>query len=66
LLSGGLIVVWYVKARRPERPIFSILCLEVHQVLENVSEQRAEGCEVWIEDVDGKQVDEKSLVQSQR
>jgi hypothetical protein len=59
-------MVWYVKARRPERPIFSILCLEARQVLENVGEQRAAGCEVWIEDVDGKQVDEKSLVQSQR
>jgi hypothetical protein len=58
-------MVWYVKSRRPDQPIFSILCLESRQVLENVKEQRSEGCEVWIEDVDGKQVDEKSLAQGQ-
>jgi len=62
---GRLTVVWYVKFRRPDRPIFSIVCLEARQVLENVTEQRSEGCEVWIEDVDGKQVDEKMLAQGQ-
>jgi hypothetical protein len=56
-------MVWYVKARRPGRPIFSIVCLEARQALENVDEQRLQGCEVWIEDVDGKRVDEKKLAQ---
>jgi hypothetical protein len=52
---------WYVRARRPDWPIFSIRRLESRQVLENVTEQRSERGEVRIEDVDGKQVDDKSL-----
>jgi hypothetical protein len=52
---------WYVRARRPDWPIFSIRRLESRQVLENVTEQRSERGEVRIEDVDGRQVDDKSL-----
>jgi hypothetical protein len=58
-------MAWYVMARRPDWPIFSIRRPEPRQVLENVNEQRSEGCEIWIEDVDGKQVDEKSLAKAQ-
>ena len=54
-------MAWYVRGRRPDWPIFSICCLESRQVLEQVNEQRLEGCEVWTEDVDGRQLDEKSL-----
>ena len=54
-------MAWYVRARQPDWPIFSICCLESRQVLKQVNRQGLKGCEVWTEDVDARQLDEKSL-----
>ena len=51
-------MTWYVKAKAPDREIVQILCDEPNQVISNMSDQRKTARQVWIEDENGKQMDE--------
>jgi hypothetical protein len=55
-------MTWYVKARYQNGEIAPILVDDPKKVLEHVAEQRAYGrLEVWIEDANGKRVDESAF-----
>ncbi len=54
-------MTWYVKARDTEGAVYSILCDEPAQVLENLAEQRIMGRDAWIEDTSGKIINESIL-----
>jgi hypothetical protein len=51
-------MTWYVKAKAPDREVVKILCDEPNEVISNMNDQRKTARQVWIEDEDGKQMDE--------
>ncbi len=59
-------MTWYVKAREYNGVVYPILCDEPMQVFDNLKEQRSRGLEAWIEDHDGKLIDETHFAMSDR
>ena len=51
-------MTWYVKAKTPDGEVVQIPCDEPNQVIDNLSDQRKRARQVWVEDVNGKQIDE--------
>ncbi len=56
-------MTWYVKAKAPDREVVQIPCDEPNQVISNMRDQRKTARQVWIEDVNGKQIDESFFIE---
>ncbi len=51
----------FVKAKDLPGVMHTIICDDTKRALEIVKEEKATGCEVWVEDASGKRIDDASL-----
>jgi hypothetical protein len=51
-------MTWYVKVRGSDQKVTGIQSDDWKHALERVAELRSSGREAWIEDVDGRKIDE--------
>jgi hypothetical protein len=52
---------FYVKSETADGSLNCIPCVEPRQVFVNLEDQRKMGCEAWVEDAEGKVLDEMTF-----
>lgn len=54
-------MTWFVRFRLEDGTVPKVLCHTRPDVAEHLREQKAQSREVWVEDVDGRQIEESEF-----
>lgn len=57
----GSDMTWFVRFRLEDGTVPKVLCHTRPDVAEHLREQKAQSREVWVEDVDGRQIEESEF-----
>ena len=61
MVDNPMATTWNVKSKNPDGSFNNILCDKARQVFESLEDQRKMGREAWVEDAEGKTLDELTL-----
>lgn len=61
MVDNPMATTWNVKSKNADGSLNNILCDKARQVFESLEDQRKIGREAWVEDAEGKTLDELTL-----